>query len=142
MIDPALALHEIIGDLLAADPQITAHVDPVNIRAGSIRPDNTPAIILAPARFSILGRASGGQIVAEVRAMVHIWALEDGSTIAQAVAHAVMAALIDPPATRDTGVYIDDWERPELVWSRDPDPARAFTQGTVAIRAALRWSAD
>ena len=140
MMDPTLALQTLVGDRLAADPAITAYVDPLNIRASSIRPDNTPAIILAPARVQILGHASGGQIVAEVRAMLHIWAVEDGSTVAQAVAAAVLAALIDAP--RAEGFAIDGWERPELVWGRDPDPARAYTQGTIALRAVLRWRAD
>lgn len=140
MIDPTLALQTLIGDVLAADPEITALVDPVNIRASSIRPGNMPAIILAPARVQVLGHASGGQIVAEVRAMLHIWAVEDGSTVAQAVASAVLAALIDAP--RAEGFSIDQWERPELVWGRDPDPARSHTQGTVALRAVLRWRAD
>jgi hypothetical protein len=140
MIDPTLTLQSLIGDRLAANPTITAHVDPVNIRAGSIRPDNLPAIVLAPARVRVLGRASGGQVVAEVRALLHIWALEDGSTVAQAIASAVLATLMDPPAA--SGFSIDDWERPALVWSRDPDPARAMTQGIVALRAVLRWRID
>jgi hypothetical protein len=140
MIDPTLALQTLIGDVLAADPAITAYVDPVNIRASSIRPGNMPAIMVSPARVQLLGHASGGQIVAEVRAMLHIWAVEDGSTVAQAVASAVMAALIDAPHAE--GFAIDQWERPELVWARDPDPARSHTQGTVALRAVLRWRAD
>lgn len=137
MMDPTLALQTLIGDRLAADPAITAHVAPANIRAGAIRPDHLPAIVLAPARVQVLGRASGGQIVAEVRAFLHVWALEDGSTVAQTVAGAVLTSLMDPPAA--TGFSIDDWDRPALVWMRDPDPARAMTQGTVALRAVLRW---
>lgn len=140
MMDPTLALQTLIGDRLAANPEITAHVDPVNIRASVIRPSNMPAIILAPVRVQILGHASGGQIVAEVRMMLHVWAVEDGSTVAQTVASAVVAALIDAP--RADGFGIDEWERPDLVWSRDPDPALAHTRGTVAIRAVLRWRAD
>lgn len=140
MMDPSLALQTVIGDRLAADPFVTSFVDPVNIRAGSIRPDNLPAIIISPARVTVLGRAAGGQIVAEVRAMLHIWAVEDGSTVAQAVAGAVLAAMMDAPAA--VGFAIDEWDRPELVWSRDPDPARSFTQGTVGLRAVLRWRAD
>lgn len=140
MIDPTLALQTLIGDRLAADPAILAHVLPDNIRATTIRPDHMPAIILAPARVRILGHASGNQIVAEVRMFLHVWAVEDGSSLAQAVAAAVLAALIDPPTA--TGFSVDAWERPELVWGRDPDPAQACTQGTVALRAVLRWRAD
>lgn len=139
-MDATLALQTLIGDLLAADPAITAHVDPLNIRASSIRPSNTPAIVLAPARVQFLGHASGGQIVAEVRMMLHVLGVEDGSTVAQAAASAVLAALMDAP--RADGFAIDQWERPELAWGRDPDPARAYTQGTIALRAVLRWRAD
>ena len=140
MIDPTLALQELIGNRLAADPAITTHVAPQNIRAGAIRPDHMPAIVLAPVRIEMLGRASGGQVVAEVRAFLHVWALEDGSTVAQAIAGPVLAAMMDAP--KPEGFAIDDWDRPALVWSRDPDPARAMTQGTVALRAVLRWRAD
>jgi hypothetical protein len=140
MIDPSLALQTLIGDRLAADPFVTAFVEPLNIRAGAIRPDNLPAIVVSPARVAVLGRAAGGQIVAEVRALLHIWAVEDGSTVAQAVAGAVLAAMMDAPAA--VGFSIDAWDRPELVWMRDPDPARSYTQGTVALRAVLRWRAD
>ena len=140
MIDPSLALQVLIGDRLAADPAITAHVAPVNIRAGVLRPDNLPAIALAPARVAVLGRAAGGQIVAEVRLFLHLWTPEDAPSVAQAVAGAMLAALMDAPAA--TGFSVDDWERPALVWARDPDPARAMTQGTVALRAVLRWRAD
>lgn len=137
MMDPTLALQTLIGDRLAADPAILTHVDPVNIRASSIRPGNTPAIILAPARVQLLGHAAGGQIIAEVRMMLHVWAVEDGSTVAQAVASAVLAAMMDAP--RADGFAIDQWERPELVWGRDPDPALTHTRGTVALRAVIRW---
>lgn len=140
MMDPTLALQTLIGDRLAADPAIIAHVDPVNIRAGSIRPDNLPAIVLAPARVRVLGHGAGRQVMAEVGMFLHLWTPEDGSTVAQAVAGAMLAALMDAPAA--TGFSIDEWERPELVWGRDPDPARSYTQGTVALRAVLRWRAD
>lgn len=140
MIEPSLALQKLVGDLLAADPKITAHVDPVNIRAGSIRPDNTPAIVLAPAQVTFLGHASGGYVVAEVRAMLHVWAVEDGSTVTQAVAGAAMLALMDTP--RPDGFAIDAWDRPELVWMRDPSPERSYTHGAISLSAVLRWRAD
>ncbi|WP_439559899.1 tail completion protein gp17 [Roseinatronobacter sp.] len=140
MIDPSLSLQTLIGDALAADPAITAHVDPVNIRAGMIRPENLPAIVIAPARVTVLGRASGAQIVAEVRMFLHLWTPEDFSGVAQSVAGAMLAALLDAPAA--SGFSVDDWERPQLVWSRDPDPARSFAKGTVALRAVLRWRVD
>lgn len=140
MIEPSLALQTLVGDLLAADPRIIAHVDPVNIRAGSIRPDNLPAIVLSPARVAFLGHASGGYVMAEVRAMLHLWAVEDGSAVAQAVAGAAMLALMDAP--RPDGFAIDEWDQPELVWMRDPSPERSYTHGTIALRAVLRWRAE
>ena len=63
MIEPGFALQALIGDRLAADPDITARVNPLNIRAGMIRPDQMPAIVLAPARVRFLGHAAGGQIM-------------------------------------------------------------------------------
>ena len=54
MMDPSLALQTLIGDRLAAEPLVTAFVDPVNIRAGAIRPDNLPAIVISPARVTVL----------------------------------------------------------------------------------------
>lgn len=140
MTDPTLALQSVIGDKLAADPAITAHVAPSNIRAFSVRPDNMPAIVLAPAQVRILGWASGRQIVAEVRAMVHVWAVEDGSAVASTIAANVMAALMDAPKAE--AFEVDEWDRPELVWMRDPDPALAYTHGAIALRAVLRWRAD
>ncbi len=137
MLDPTFALQDLIGDMLAADPAITQHVDPLNIRAGSIRPDNMPAIVLAPSQVQLLGRAAGGQIVAEVKALLHLWTVEDGSAVAQAVAGAMLAALMDAP--KGDGFSIDEWDRPQLAWMRDPDPARSFGHGVMAVRAVLRW---
>jgi len=140
MIEPSLALQTAVRSALIASPAVLEHVAADNIRAGAIRPDNTPAIVLAPARVAVLGRASGGQIVAEVRAMLNIWAVDDGSTVAQAVAGAVLAVLMDaPPAD---GFSIDEFDRPELAWMRDPDPARSYTHGAVSLRAVLRWRAE
>lgn len=140
MIEPSLALQTAVRAALIASPDLVQHVAPERIRAGSIRPERMPAIVLAPARVDLLGRASGGQIVAEVRAMLHIWTVEDGSERAQAVAGAVLAALIDaPPAL---GVQIDEWDRPQLAWLPDPDPTRPHAHGAVALRAVLRWRAD
>jgi len=89
---------------------------------------------------TVLGRAAGGQIVAELRLFLHLWTPEEASSVAQIVAGAMLAALMDAPAA--SGFSIDEWERPELVWSRDPDPARAYTTATVALRAVVRWRAD
>ena len=139
-LDPATALQTLIGDTLAADPAVVAHVQPGNIRAGSIRDEQLPAIILAPARASILGRAGGAQIVAEVRAHLHIWAHEDATGTAQELAAAVLAALMDAPTT--DAFTIDAWDRPALEWLRDPAPDETLTHGVIATRATIRWRAD
>ncbi len=140
MMDPTLALQTLIGDTLTAVPKITALIDPLNISTGSIRPADMPAIVMAPARVVFLGHAAGGHAVAEVCMMLHLWAVEDGSTVAQAIAAAAMLALMDAP--RPDGFAIDDWQRPELVWMRDPAPERSYTHGAIALRAVLRWRAD
>ncbi|WP_054006164.1 DUF3168 domain-containing protein [Cypionkella psychrotolerans] len=142
MLDPSFALQTLIGDRLAADTLIAQHVAPENIRASAIRPGNMPAIVIAPSQVRLLGRAGNGQIVAEVRAMLHVWAIEDGSTVAQAVAGAVMIAMMDAPPAPNAGFTIVEWARPDLVWMRDPDPAQAYTQGVVALRAVMQWRAD
>ncbi|WP_273688912.1 tail completion protein gp17 [Ketogulonicigenium vulgare] len=144
MFDPTSAFTTMIGDRLAADPAITEHVDPLHIRAGFVRPDNLPAIILSPARVRMLGHASGHQLCAEVRLMLHVWAVEDGTT-AQVIVAAMMRNLMDAPSNHDLAELnfgIDGWDRPEVTWMRDPDPARTYTHGVVALRAVLRWRAD
>lgn len=158
MIDPTVALQMLIRDRLAEHPKIEERISPYNIRVGPIGPHHMPAIVLSPARVRILGRASGGQIVAEVRVFLHLWTPEDASTLsdgqysswllkneggsatAQIIANAMLSALMDAP--RASGFQIDEWDRPELVWNRDPDPAQPFIHGTVALRAVLRWRAD
>ncbi len=46
MREPSLALQATIGNALAADPAVTAIVDPANIRGGSMRPENFPCILM------------------------------------------------------------------------------------------------
>lgn len=137
MIEPGYALQELIGDHLATVPAVTAHVAPINIRSGTARPENLPCVILSPARVAFLGHAAGGQMVAEVRVILNIWAVEDGSAKAEAIAGAVMMALMDAPKATD--FEIDEWDRPALTWSRDPDPAQVRTHGILGLRAVLRW---
>ena len=158
MIDPTVALQTLIRDRLAQHPKIEERISPYNIRGGPIGPHHMPAIVLGPTRVRFLGRASGGQIVAEVRMFLNLWTPEDASTLpeaqysfwllsneggsatAQIIAGAMLSTLMDAPRSSD--FEIDEWDRPELVWSRDPDPAQPFIHGTVALRAVLRWRAD
>lgn len=134
---PTLATQEAIRARLLADPVIAQHVEPARIRMASIRSEQLPAIHLSPTQTEILGRASGGQIVAEVRAMVHLWALQDGSGIAEDLAASASVALMDAPPAND--FFIDEWDRPHLVWS-DQNPAIAHcSQGAISLRAVIRW---
>lgn len=140
MIEPTLALQIAVGDALAAAPGVITHVAPERIRTGSIRPETMPAIVLGDGKLAILGRASGGQIVAEVQMMLHIWALADGSDVAQAIAGAALMSLLDAPAASEFSV--DEWDRPALAWVPDPDPARAHSHAAISLRAVIRWRAD
>jgi len=140
MIEPGLALQTAVRSTLIARAGVTDHVDPDRIRAGSIRPEQMPAIVLSPARVELLGRASGGQVVAEVALMLNLWVVADGSTVAEVVAGAMLRALMDAPAAE--GFAIDEWDRPALVWLPDPDPAQSRTRAAVSLKAILRWRAD
>lgn len=140
MIEPSLALQTAIGDALAAAPAVTAHVAPMRIRTGMIRPETMPAIVLGAGNVAILGRGAGGQIVAEVRMMLHVWAVEDGSDVAQEIAGVVLAVLMDAPA--GNGFWFDEWDRPALAWVPDPDPAQSHTHAAISLRAVIRWRAD
>lgn len=144
MIEPGLELQTAVRAALIADAGVMAHLAPEAVRAGPARPENLPCIVMEPARVSYLGRASGGQLVAEARLILNIWAIADGSTVAEAIAGAVMVALMDAPRATTIGattIAVDDWERPALVWMRDPDPAQSRTHGAVALRAVVRWRA-
>lgn len=134
-----LALQTAIRSALIADPVINQHVTPERIRAGSIRPEHLPAIVLAPARISILGRAAGHQIVAEVRSMVHVWAVEDGTDTPYLIANAAMAALMDAP--RGDAFWIDDWERPVLTWVPDVQAEITHAHAVIGLRAVMRMEA-
>lgn len=134
---PTLALQEAIRARLLSDPVVAQHVEPPRIRMAAIRPEQLPAIHLSPSRTEILGRASGGQIVAEVAQMVHVWAVQDGSGTAESIAAAAMVALLDAPQAK--GLDFDAWERPRLVWS-DQSPAIAnCAYGSISLRAVIRW---
>ena len=140
MIEPSLALQTAVGDLLAATPGVVAHVTPARIRAGVIRPEFMPAILLGAGNVAVLGYASGGQIVAEVRMMLHLWAADDGSDVAQEVAGAVLMALMDAPPAE--GFWFDEWDRPALAWVPDPDPAQSHSHAAIKLRAVIRWRAQ
>ncbi|MFC3058815.1 tail completion protein gp17 [Paenirhodobacter populi] len=137
MTDPTIALQNAIASALIADPVIAAHVAPERIRASGVRPEEMPSLLFSPSKVTILGHASGGQIVAEVRQTLHLWVVQDGTDTAQEIANAVLLALMDAPVA--AGVSIDAWDRPVLAWASDPDPAQSFVHGAFSLNAVLRW---
>lgn len=133
---PTLALSEAIRARLIADPVVARHVDPSRIRMAAIRPDQMPAIHLSPTRSEILGWASGGQIVAQVAQLVHVWAVQDGSGTVEQIAAAAMLALMDAPEAN--GFAFDAWHRPALAWTDKPGLDGA-AHGAISLRAVIRW---
>lgn len=136
VIEPTVAFREAIGDHLAADPAVTALVDPENIRAGDFSPDQLPAILFGAGNVVMHGRASGGQFVATVFMDLHIWALEDGLDRAQTIGAAVARRLMDWPQT--TGFGLDRFKHTRTVWPRDPN--LQFGHGVLSVEADIRWS--
>lgn len=140
MMMPDLALQTAIRSALIASPVITGHITPDRIRAGSIRSEDLPAIVLAPVRVKILGRAAGHQIVAELRSMVQVWAVDDGSTVPYEIAAAATAALMDAP--RSEGFQIDEWERPALSWVSDVRAEVTHAHAAIGLRATIRYKVN
>ncbi|MDW5314087.1 DUF3168 domain-containing protein [Rhizobium sp. PL01] len=138
MIEPTLALQVAIGNALAVNPAVTALVEPINIRGGSMRPDDLPCIIASGGQTIFLGNASSSQYVARVFVDLHIWAVEDGADTAKAIGFAIMNALKDAPAV--SGFSIDEFSLPSVRWMRDPDPATSYTHGVMTVETVVRWS--
>lgn len=138
MIEPTLALQATIGNALAADPAVTAIVEPANIRGGSLRPDAFPCILMGNGHTEFLGHASGSQYVARVSFDLHIWALEDGADTAKTIGFVVMNALKQAPA--GGSFDIDDFALPSVVWMRDPDPKQSYCHGVMIVEAVMRWA--
>lgn len=122
---------------LIAAPGVAEHIRPERIRAGIARPEDMPVIVMTPAEVHILGRASGGQVVAEASMKLHVWTAADQAAVAQQVTGAAMLALVDAP--RADGFAFDAWDRPIMAWVPDPDPALACAHAVISLRAVLRW---
>ena len=136
---PDMELQRAVKLALVATPAIAEHITPERIRAGIARPEDAPVIIMAPAQVDILGRASGGQVVAEVSMKLHVWTEAGQADTAQQITSAAMLALMDAP--RVDGAQVDEWERPAMAWVPDPDPAMSFAHAVIALRCILRWRA-
>lgn len=139
MIEPSLAFQSAVRAKLISDPAVTALVDPASIRSGFANVAQMPSIVFSGGQTQFLGRACGGQLVARVFLELNIWALEDGADTAQSIGYAVAASLFDAPRASDFS--IDQYEKPGLIWMRDPQPERAYTHGVLTLEAVLRWRA-
>lgn len=138
MIDPTLAFQTAVRATLIASPVVTALVPADRIRAGALRPDAFPAIVLADPQAEFLGCAAGSQRLARVSLTLHVWAQEDGADTARQIGGAVLRALEFGPA--DTAeIAVDDWSRLRMVWMRDPQPEISKTHGAVILEAVVRW---
>jgi hypothetical protein len=138
MLDPALAFQTAVRAALLASPEVMAQLPAAQIRAGSTRPDKLPSVILADAQTEFLGCASGSQRLARVFLTLHVWAQEDGADTARQIGAAVYQALEFGPA--DTSeITLDEWQRPRVVWLRDPKPELSLTHGVMTLEAVVRW---
>ncbi|QNQ63105.1 DUF3168 domain-containing protein [Brucella sp. 6810] len=137
MLEPTLALQTAVRTALINTPDLTALVEPRNIRSGSTRPDNLPCLILSGIASEHLGYAAGLQQVARVLLDLHIWALDDGIDTAWQIGFAACNCLFDAPPT--DGFAIDEWHRPAVRWMRDPDPEKSLCHGVVSLEAIIRW---
>ena len=117
---------------------MTALVAPANIRGGSTRPGELPAIIMSGGQTIFLGNASGRHAVARVFLDLHIWAIEDGADAAKAIGFAVCNVLKMAPDT--IGFFIDEFELPSIHWMRDPAPDKSYTHGVLTVETVMRWS--
>ncbi|HWL56534.1 MAG TPA: DUF3168 domain-containing protein [Paracoccus sp. (in: a-proteobacteria)] len=137
---PDIALQRAVGGALVATSGVVQHVSPLSILAGTVRPSDLPGITMAPAKVEILGRASGGYVVTEVRMMLHIWTDAKQGAIARQITSAAMLALMDAP--RAQGCTIEEWDRPAMAWVPDPDPAMSFAHAAINLRAVIYWRAS
>lgn len=123
---------------LLADPVIAQHVAPDQVRMGSVRPAQLPAIIISPTRANILGRASGGQIVAEVSLLVSVYASNTGEDdAAHTLGPSAFVALMDAPTMH--GLAVDQWEHPSIIMHDQAAAVGNASQDIISLRAIIRW---
>lgn len=135
MFEPTLALQTAIRTALVASSDVTALVPAGQIRAGSTRPDKTPAIIMSDGNTSLHGQGYTSQRVAWVYIDLHIWTLNAGQDTAKHIAGAVMSAL-DKPLNFE-GCHCDHFRITTSRFPRDPDPA--YGHGVLSVEALIRW---
>lgn len=123
---------------LLADPVIAQHVDPAHVRVGTLRPAQLPAIIISPTRANVLGRASGGQIVAEVSLLVSVYASNTGDDdAAHTIGPSAFLALLDAPTMH--GLSVDQWERPSIIMHDQAAAVGHARQDIISVRTIIRW---
>ncbi|PAU98964.1 tail completion protein gp17 [Paracoccus salipaludis] len=116
-------------------PALAGLVEPSSIRTGTTRPESFPAVLMSISGIEITGRAAGGQIVAQLDAMLHVWSCDDDAETAQAIGATILRAVLDAP--RASEIAFDAWHRPSLAWVADP--AREALHGAVSLSAVVRW---
>lgn len=135
---PVDAFQSAVRAALLADPVIAQHVDPAHVRVGTVRPNQLPAIIIGTTRANILGRAAGGQIVAEVSLLVSVFARNDtDDEVSHTLAPSAFVALMDAP--RMHGLEVDSWERPFLTFADQAASIGNASHGAVSLKAIIRW---
>lgn len=135
MIEPTLALQTAIRARLLDTPAVLALVPADNIRAGSTRPDKTPAIIMSNGNTTLHGHDYTSQRAAWVYLDLHIWTLNEGEQRAKEIAFAVTQALDIALAVE--GGYCDEFKVTGAVFPRDPTPG--YGHGVLSVEALIRW---
>lgn len=132
-MQPDLALQAAVRSKLVT--ALAGLVDPLAIRAGGVRPEAFPAVVLGLPSTEIMGRASGGQIVADLDMLLHIWVRHDDAEAAQQIGAAILRALLDAPES--DVLRFDGWNRPRLAWVADPH--NEALHGAVSLSCIARW---
>jgi len=135
-VEPALALQNAINAILENASDVTARVDPMNIRAGGTRPDDTPCIIIGDGNTARHGHDYTAQRTASVVMDLHIWTLGSGQNAAKEITGKVAAAL-DVRKLDIEGGFCDDFRVVATRFPRDPNPD--YGHGVLSIEAVVRW---
>ena len=139
-IEPVLTLQTAIRSRLVNKPEVTALVPPTHIRAGSARPDKTPAIIVSDGNTALHGNDYRAQTAAWVYLDLHVWTLDAGQDASKEIAAAVNAALSKYNLSAEmesAGAYCDHFKVVTIRHPRDPDPQ--YGHSILSVEALIRW---
>lgn len=137
MRDPIESLHTAIRSKLIVVPELMALIAPERIRAGVVRAEAMPCLLLGTPSVEIMGRAARNQTVAGMSLVLHVWGTEEDAERTQQIAALTMQALMDAPAAEDFS--FDAWHRPAMTWVRDPQPERASLHAVIDLSCVIRW---